>query len=109
VYILSTRENYDYISEVGENKHLVWYKIDKQTNEKTLLVKYSYGLIQIYLVGLLVGLLFAAPTYYGLTLASYGIGSFLFISYKYPASSEFSTMWCLVAIFYGVLALGIPK
>jgi len=103
-YILSTRNNYDYISEVGENKHLVWYKIDKNTKEKSLLVKYNYGLINIYLIGLVAGLFFAVPKYYGLTLSSYGILSFLFVAYKYP-KDEFSTMWCLIAVFYGVLAL----
>jgi hypothetical protein len=107
IYILSTKDNYEYISEIGEHKHLVWYKIDKQTHEKTLLVKYNYGLMQIYIVGLIAGLMLTSPSYYGFTLASYGVASFLFISYKYP-SSEFSSMWCLVAIFYGVLALTIP-
>lgn len=91
--------DFEYNSQVGKNKHLIWYKIDKKTKEKTLVIQY-YFFGYIYLLGLCIGLYFTQQY----TLLLYGILSFMYIWKHYP-NDEFSSMWCFVAIFYSILAV----
>ena len=117
LFTLTTINNFEYQSEVGENKHLIWYKTkvnfslplyktktDKtkvNPKEKTIVIqRFIFG--YIYLLGLGIGLYFTQQY----TLLLYGILSFMYIWKNYP-EDEFSSMWCFVAIYYSILALMI--
>ena len=90
---------FNYQSVRGPNKHLIWYKIDKITNEKSSLVE-RYFLGYIYLIGMGIGLWYTQN--YSLLL--YGICSFIYILSQYPPD-EFSSMWCYVAVAYSLLCV----
>lgn len=99
LYTIYTINDFNYNSVKGPNNHLIWYKIDKKTNEKSIVIqRYFFG--YIYLIGMGIGLYYTG-NYLSL---SYGIGSFLFILNNYP-EDEFSSMWCFVAIGYSLLSV----
>ena len=99
LFTLATINNFEYQSEVGKNKHLIWYKTKVNTKEKTIVIqRFIFG--YIYLLGLGIGLYFTKQY----ILLLYGIISFIYIWKNYP-EDEFSSMWCFVAIFYSILAL----
>ena len=99
LFTLVTINNFEYQSQVGTHKHLIWYKTDKNTKEKTIVIqRFIFG--YIYLLGLCIGLYFTKQY----TLLLYGVISFIYIWTHYP-EDEFSSMWCFVAIYYSILAL----
>jgi len=99
LYTIYTINNFNYKSVKGPNKHLIWYKIDKISNEKSIVIqRYFFG--YIYLIGMGIGLYYTG----NYSLLSYGIGSFLFILNNY-SEDEFSSMWCFVAIGYSLLCI----
>lgn len=99
LFTLITINNFKYASEVGKNKHLIWYKVDKSSQEKTIVIqRFFFG--YIYLFGLGIGLYYTKQY----TLLMYGILSFAYTWYTYP-EDEFSSMWCFIAILYSILAV----
>jgi hypothetical protein len=99
LFTLITINGFEYSSQVGKNKHLIWYKTDKKTKVKTIVIqRYFFG--YIYLLGLGIGLFFTKQY----TLLLYGILSFIYTWQNYQ-EDEFSSMWCFIAIFYSILAL----
>jgi hypothetical protein len=97
-FTLITINNFKYNSEIGENKHLIWYKINKKSNNKTTILQRDF-VEYFYLFGMGIGLYYTKQY----LLLFYGIASYHFIRNNYP-QDEFSSMWCFVAVFYSILA-----
>ena len=77
--------------------HLLWYRSDNKDG----FVGPAAGL---YLFGLFFGLLFMEPKQYGWLLIAFG-GLLAIYSARNFASKEFSTMWCIYAVFWAFLVL----
>ena len=106
-----TADNFEFISTVGENGHLVWERIDKETGENNTILGFTSNyylnkLIEFaYLIGLFVPILFMPNKIMaGLTIGVAG-WTFLRNYITYGTDGEFGTMWCYSAVILSVLAL----
>jgi len=84
-------------SDKGKGGHLIWH--DKKTPTSFM---GGYGIGVIYLIGILFPLFFAGTK--GIPLLAVGVISAL-ISFMVAKKGEFGSLWCIYAVFYGVVAL----
>jgi len=87
----------------GENGHLVWIRYDSKGEKINIFGNSIFGLL--YIIGLFLPLFFMPDTIMKYSLLAYGIASLIFS--RYYSGKEFSSYWCYIAIFYGVIALAI--
>ena len=82
---------------IGQSGHLVW------NSDHTSFLSGGYPIISwLYLIGLVLGLLWALPT--SLPLIIIGIATMLW-SLSKVSSKEFGSYWCYVAVVYSIIAL----
>lgn len=78
--------------------HLVW----SRSNSESFIGPGPAG--AIYIFGLFFGLFFMKPKMFGIMLTVLG-GMMVFYTAREHQKNDFSTMWCLYASFYAILAL----
>lgn len=90
----------NFYTTIGPNGHFIW-----NTESGKDFVTNGIGVIGIlYIVGLLLGLLWALPT----TLPLFVIGLItLFVSRARTGTGEFASYWCYVAVAYSFVALAV--
>lgn len=98
VWRIATSEYGQFFTEVGDKGHLVW----KDSKHPNLFIGNGFIAV-IYLLGLFVPLIFMS-NFKGWPLIIVGLVTAIY-SWAVTQGQEFSSMWCLTAIAYSIVAL----